>query len=356
MPSAGELTAWKNQTQARSGAERPPGPSPTRAAGPGWHARRLCRPPRAPWRPAPSSRRSLLQGGAGGDRHQHRGQAGQPQPDRVLGHARLVGPADRRHHAHARRRRPGPARPRRGRGGAPRCAGRPRGRATGPEASVVASRTGSPRLRAGRTTEPRAPSATRSARVGVSGQLHRDRHGLGRGLLDLSHHEAAGMGCRAPVDEAPGVAGHVGAGAPGQPRLDRGLLDPVARPVVGALRRAAAPRHNAAPRAARKGGEAGPASSTTATRTVPPTRRRARRRRGHHGAAGTSTTSSSAAPRRLRGPTNMSGPGGSTGPDAHTTPCVDTQRDGKAGHAVARRAAQADPGPCSRRGRARRCR
>ena len=69
---------------------------------------------------------------------------------------------------------------------------------------------------AGRTTVPRARSATRSASSGSVGQLHRHGDRPGRGPLELPHHQLAGVRGRPPVDEAPVVTRRVGAGTPGQ--------------------------------------------------------------------------------------------------------------------------------------------
>ena len=120
------------------------------------------------------------------------------------------------------------------------------------------------------------------------------------------------MGRRTPVHKAAGVTGDVGAGAPGQPGLDAGLLDTVARPVLGSA-----------------GGRLGLATTRSHVQRGrerqlhtpgPPLQGERRRRRDvecdgrihatarrhqHHG--------SSTVPPRLRGPTNMSGPGGTTG-------------------------------------------
>ena len=132
-----------------------------------------------------------------------------------------------------------------------------------------------PALRAGRTTEPSAPSATRSAASGSAGSSHRDGHGLGRRPLHLAHHEAAGVGGRAPVDQAPGVTGHVRTGAAGQPRVGTGPVEQVARPLLGPQGGRLRPGHSGATRGAPRAAAAAPASSTTAARTARPRRCRA---------------------------------------------------------------------------------
>ena len=202
------------------------------------------------------------------------GQAGHPQPYRVLGRPRLVGSPDDLNDVHDR---------------AP-----PLG--TAPATARARRRPALRRSETGPTTGPcilPGPEQHRGAalqqlhdrterafchafgRVGVSGQLHRDRHGLGCRLLDLSHHEATGMGGRAPVHKAAGVPGDVGTGAPRQPRLHARAARLRRPPRRRGAERRDGPRHNAAPRAAERGAPAGPASSTTAVRMAPPKRCRA---------------------------------------------------------------------------------
>ena len=99
MPAAGELTAWKNQTHA------PMAPTATMTfTHPGGRVRVACEKavPADHEHHGAHGRRpgDLLQGGTGGDRHQHGAQAGEPQADGVLGHSRLVGPADGLEEAH----------------------------------------------------------------------------------------------------------------------------------------------------------------------------------------------------------------------------------------------------------------
>ena len=98
MPPAGELTEWKNQTHA------PMAPTATMTfTHPGGRARVACE-KAVPAETSTMAPTAVVQAiscerGAGGDRHQHRAQAGEPQPDGVLGQPRLVGPADRRNEA-----------------------------------------------------------------------------------------------------------------------------------------------------------------------------------------------------------------------------------------------------------------
>ena len=306
MPSAGELTVWKNQTQRADGTEA------TRTfTHHGGRARVACEKavPAATSTMAPSAvvqaispseaqaaiATTTVARQASRSRTESSGSPGW-LARRTTSMTLTVG-----------RRRPGPppatARARR----RPALRRSVTGSTTGPDSSLVPSSTGAPPCS---RSHDRAERAFRHplGRVGVGGQLHRDRDRLGRGLLDLSHHEATGMGRRAPVDEAAGVAGDVGTGAPGQPGLDARLLDTVARPVVGAPGTAAGPRHNGAPRAAGRGAAAAPASSTTAVRTAPPTRRRASRTGAHHGASAPAPRArrpcpaDCGAPRTCRGP------------------------------------------------------
>ena len=193
----------------------------------------------------------LLQGGTGGDRHQHRAQAGEPQADGVLGHSRLVGPANRFEKAYrhapslsAAVAPPGPltARARR-RPALRRSATAPR---TGPEGS---RRSEEDRHTALEEADDRCQGTLRHplGRLGVLGQFHRDRHRLAGRLLQLPHHHMTGMGGRSPMDEAAGVAGHVRPDAPGQADVGPGAIEDVTRPFVGAqghrLRAATAGRH-----------------------------------------------------------------------------------------------------------------
>ena len=209
----------------------------------------------------------------------------------------------------------GPASPGRHRPGQPpaRLAGRRRAPRPGPTAP---GSRGAPvrRARAGRTTVPRARSATRSASSGSSGRSHGDSDRLGRRPLQLPHHQLAGVGGRAPVDEAPAVARRVRAGAPrAGPTSVRGRSPDLAGLLVA-------------------GSGDGRAGRPQTGRDVESDGSGSRTRRVHHcranGAAeamssvtdvvhaaapGTSVMRSPAVSRRPTGPTKTSGPGGSTG-------------------------------------------
>ena len=277
-----------------------------RAAGTGWHARRPCRPQRAPWPPAPSSRRAL-RGRAGGDRHQDGGQTGQPQSHGVLGHPgwsarRTTSTMLTSRH---RRRRDGP-----GHGpGQPSARAAPvrHGPETGPGSSGHEQDRGTAVEEA--TTEPRASSATRSAASGSAGS-HGDRQGSAAGCSTsrTMRRPAWRWSASGP---AGGVAGHVGAGAPGQSCLDAGRLDPVVRPVVRGRGHGLAPPQ--------RGATCSDDGRGSWTRRVHHCSAKgaadAMSRVTTHARHGGSAPAPPARPPRpcLRGPTNMSGPGGSTG-------------------------------------------
>ena len=113
MSAVGERHRVEEPDEGGDGAERPPGPSPTPAAGPGCVARRPCRPTTSTMAPTRRRPGDLVQGGTGGDGHEDGAQAGDPQPDGVLRGPGPVGPPDRVEHAHGaaapppgRRRRP----------------------------------------------------------------------------------------------------------------------------------------------------------------------------------------------------------------------------------------------------------
>ena len=144
MPLCRRAHCVEEPDARRNGAEGDQRSSPTPAVRPGWRARRPCLPPPAPWLPTPSSRRSLRATPQAAIATQHGGQAGQPQPYRVLRQPRLVGPPYGVDDAHVSPRDRQPPRPRRGPGGGRRCAGRPRARGPGPVASLVPSNTGAP--------------------------------------------------------------------------------------------------------------------------------------------------------------------------------------------------------------------
>ena len=117
---------------------------------------------------------------------------------------------------------------------------------TGPAASLVPRRTGVPSCEEAHDRS-QGPFRHPLGRLGVGGQFHRDRHRLGRRLLQLAHHHVAGMGRRAPMHHPPGIARHVRAGAAGQAHVGTGPIEDVARPLVRApghgLGPAAAGRH-----------------------------------------------------------------------------------------------------------------
>ena len=82
---------------------------------------------------------------------------------------------------------------------------------------------------------PQGPLRHAFGRVGVRRQFDGDRHRLGRRPLQLADHQRARMCRRAPVHQATAVTGRVRAGAPGQAPIGSGLLEDVARPLVGVL-------------------------------------------------------------------------------------------------------------------------
>ena len=229
------------------------------------------------------------QGGAGGHRHQDGTQAGDAQPDGVLGHSRLVGPAHRRRRcsrtgARSRNRARPPA------AATARASRRPAVRRsataarTGPDCSVVPRTTGLPSW-SRRTTEPSAPSATRSAASASAGSSTVMVTGSAAGCSSSCTIRWPAWAVAAPVDEAAGVARHVGAGAPGQ-ALVRARSVEAGRPShpqsAGAP---AAPGRTGATRGVPPAGRAAPASSTIATRTVRPKRCRTSPSRTRHGGA-----------------------------------------------------------------------
>ena len=259
--------------------------------------------------------------GAGGDRHQHRAQAGDPEPDasppgvpggwpRRMASSTLTvppgPPADGRPPRHGPRRAPA---------GGPRCAGRRRAPAPGPAGSTVPRRTGAP-ASSRATTVPRARSATRSASSGSSGSSTVDRDRLGRGPLQLAHHQPAGVGGRPPVHQTAAVARRVGAGARGQARVGPWPIGHLAGASSSSSRRSVRPS------AARRDVELDGSGSCT--------------RRVHHCSANGAAEAMSSVTAvvhpaadgqqrdaivdrgrcRPTGPTKTSGPGGSTGTDA----------------------------------------
>ena len=281
------------------------------------------------------------------DRHQHRAQAGDPQPDRVLRRPRPVGPADRLDDAHGAAE-PAPTGP------APRATARARRRpatrrsatraTTGPDGSSVSSRTVEPPSSRS-TTVPRARSATRSAASGSSGRSTRDDGRFGRRPLQLLHHQRAGVRGGAPVDEPPAVTGAVRAGAARQARVGPrplddhpGLLLAWARRVPGGATRptrgetwsgAGRDPHPAGPplQGERRGrGDVERHDSCTPRRT------------------GTSVMRSPAGRPRPTGPTKASRPGGATAPQAQTGPGLDPDLQRQAGDAVAGGRADHDTG------------
>ena len=236
------------------GADGDQGLHPPRGPGPGGVREGRAGRRRAPWRPvavvqaiSPSEAQAAIATSTAA-------QAGEPQPDGVLGQPRLVGPADDVNDAH------GPTPPTRSGDGPGEAAARAAPVGHGPEdgARPSLSSRGGPGAPPSSRRDHGAEGALRHpfGRLGVQGQLHGDRHGFGRRLLQLPHHHPAGVRRRAPVDEAAGVARHVRAGAPGQTLLGRAVARarrPSPRRGAGAR---AAPDRNGATRGAPTGGGA----------------------------------------------------------------------------------------------------
>ena len=214
---------------------------------------------------------------------------------------------------------------------------------TGPAASLVPRRTGHPALEEAHDGA-RAPSATRSAASGSAGSSDRDRHRLGRRLLQLPHHQVARVGRRAPMHEAPGVAGHVRAGARGRPMSDRGRSR--TSPVPSSGRRGtgwARPQRGDTWSAEGRGSRTrfvhhcnanGAAEATSRVDRVVDT---APHRQQRDDAVGP-------APPAGR-PDERLGTGWVDGTDAHPAAGPDLHLHRRAGDAVTRRAAHADPRP-----------
>ena len=278
MSAVDEVTEWKNQANAarRTDGHHDHGP-------PGWtgagavgedHAQRDEHHGHDGRR-----QRQLVLGGTGGDGHEDRTQAGGPEPDGVLRGARPVRPPDRLEHPHE-----APHRPAAGVGPSPRATARASRRpalrrsatvaSTGPAGSTVPRRTGVPAIE---QLHDRAEGAFGHALglVEFLGQLHRHGDRLGRGSLELSHHQLAGMGGRPPMHVAPVVTRRVRSCTPRVARIGPGTIDDLA----GLLARARARsfRSSAPGRHVQLGRErrAAPAGSTIAGRTEPPRRCRA---------------------------------------------------------------------------------
>ena len=335
MPPAGELTEWKNQTQAAMA------PTATMTfTHPGGRARVACEKamPADTSTMAPSRRRpaDLLEGGAGGDRHQHGAQAGEPQPDGVLGQPRLVGPADRRDDAHGARRRPG-------RGAGRRRAGRPPHRGPVPRPPSCRGGRASP-LRGGRRPKPGRPSATRSAASGSAGSSTVIVTGSAAGCSSSRTIMWPAWAVERQCTMRRGSPGTYGRAPRGRPMSERGRSRTSPAPSSG--RRGtgwARPQRGATWSAEGRGSRtrfvhhcnANGAAEATSRMTASWTPRR----------TGSSVTMPSAAPRRPAGPTKASGPGGSTGRTRSAAAGPDLHLQRQAGAAVTRRALHADPGP-----------
>ena len=263
---------------------------------------------------APDGRRpgDLLERGAGGDRHQHGAQAGEPQPDGVLGQPRLVGPADRRERCSRPGDGPRPdgagqARPARRSATAPR---------TGPAALPRAEEDGHRPSARRPTTDARAPSATRSAASGSAGSSTVTVTGSAAGCSSSRTimWPACAVERQCTIRRvSPGTYGR----APrGRPLSDRGRSR--TSPVPSSGRRGTGcgrPQRGATWSADGRGSRtrfvhhcnANGAAEATSSVTASWTPRR----------TGSSVTTPSAPPRRPAGPTNASGPGWVDGADAH---------------------------------------
>ena len=361
MPRRGGLTAWKNQTQAAMAPTatmtftHPGGRArvayekamPGRHQHHGAHGRRPGESPagrrrrRSP--PAPRTRQA------------------EPQPDGVLGQPGLVGPADRFDELIAstprrdggrsrRRRRHGPGQPPAGaapvRTGAEDRARRPRSCRGARAPPVEEAHDGAER-----------PFGHPLGRLGVRGSATVTVTGSAAGCSSSRTISSPGMGRRPPVDLAPGVARHVGAGAPGQTHVGPGPIEGVTGPFVRAHGHAASTAA-AAGRHVQRGrqGQRAPAASTIAARTVPPRRRRGSTASWTPRRTGTQRDDVVGRAAPAGRPDEASGPGRLDGADAQPGSRLDPHLHRQAGAAVAGRAPHADPRPGQRPRRDRRSR